>query len=350
MRQTYWQAYQQILESERGKISKTIEIENKQVKPYKVKMTVGDMNKPERKLEPQELKVEKTDTKKEQDNTIIKLSQDGIAPDSKAKKFVRAKDLNAKYRGQMQSPFYADYGDSKNSIEKSGIFSNDENAVASALSKDVPSNKPIQSKQLSRMSVYDKGLGAEYFVEDVGRLDALTWQCWNGNYVNVKQILKNGYDVPKSYPGMNPITASIDGRNIECLKLVLSVPKILEMVNKKDGFGNYPLDCVTKIRSIDPYEFAKILIEAGARDDNTDAKGYSAAMLSLLNGGWTPNLFGELLPVTNIDRKTKDGLTLKELAEKMGNREAVLMIDNYKKYGDESINQSVTHSLLISHI
>ena len=107
MRQTYWQAYQQILESERGKISKTVEIENKQVKPYKVKMTVGDMNKPERKLEPQELKVEKTDTKKEQDNTIIKLSQDGIAPDSKAKKFVRAKDLNAKYRGQMQSPFYA---------------------------------------------------------------------------------------------------------------------------------------------------------------------------------------------------------------------------------------------------
>lgn len=350
MRQTYWQAYQQILESERGKIAKTIEVKNKQVKPYKVKRTVGSMNKPEKKLEPQELKVEKADTKHEQDNTVIKISQDGIAPDSKSKKFVRAKDLNAKYRGEMQSPFYAEYSVKKDNLGNSGIFSSDENAVAAALSKGVPSNKPMQSKQLSRMSVYDKGLGAEYFIEDVGRLDALTWQCWNGNYANVKQILKAGYDVPKSYPGMNPITAAIDGRNIECLKLVLSVPKILELVNKKDGFGNYPLDCVTKIRAIDPYEFAKILIEAGARDDNTDSKGYSAAMLSLLNGGWTPNLFGELLPVTNLERKTKDGLTLKELAEKMGNREAVLMIDNYRKFGDESINQSVTHSLLISHI
>lgn len=348
MRQTYYQAYQQVLESERGKISKTVEVKNRQVKPYHVKRTVGSMNKPMTKRTEQDIEVKKPDYKHEEDNTVIRQSQNGLPVDSKAKKFIRAKDLNSKFRAKDVSPFYRET-EGKCS-PSSGIFSSDENSVCAALSNNVPTNKPVQSKLLSRMSVYDKGLGAESFVEDVGQVDALTWQCWNGNYINVKQILKNGYDVPRSYSGMNPITASIDGRNIECLKIVLSVPKILELVNKKDGHGNYPLECVTKIRAIDPYEFAKILIEAGARDDERTGKDYNAAMLSLLNGGWTPNLFGELLTVTDLEHKTKNGLDLRCLAENLGNREAILMIDNFKKYGDESINQSVTHSSLISHI
>lgn len=346
MRQTYYQAYQQVLESERGKISKTIEVKNRQVKPYHVKRTVGSMNKPDGKRNVQDMEYVKTDSKHDDDNTVIRSSQNGIPVDSKASEFIRAKDLNSKFRGKVISPFASKEG----GLQSSGMFSDDENTVAAAISAGFPTNKPVRSKVLSRKSYYDKGLGVDMFEEDVGMVDALTWQCWNGNYMNVKQILKNGYDVPKNYPGMNPITASIDGRNIECLKIVLSVPKILELVNKKDGHGNYPLECVTKIRAIDPYEFAKILVEAGARDDERTGKDYNAAMLSLLNGGWTPNLFGELLPVTDLEHRTKGGLDLRSLAENLGNREAVLMIDNFKKYGDESINQSVTHSLLISHI
>lgn len=345
-------ANESVNESKRGSISKTVEVENRQVKPYRVKRTVGSMNKPMNQRVEQEF-VPKTqkDRKTEQDpsNHIIRASQNGIPVDSKARDFIRAKDLNAKFRGKVVSPFYKQKENSKNPLN-SGIFSEDENSVCAALSDGIPSNKPVRSKLLSRRSIYEKGLVADDFVEDVGMVDALTWQCWNGNYTNVKQILKNGYDAPKSYSGMNPITASVDGRNIECLKIVLSVPKILDLVNSKDGFGNYPLECTTKIKGIDPYEFAKILVEAGARDDERTGKDYNAAMLSLLNGTWTPNLFGELLPVTDLEHKTKDGLDLRSLAEKLGNREAVLMIDNFKKYGDESINQSVTHSLLISHI
>ena len=344
--------YESVNESNRERISKTVDVKNPQVKPYSVKRTVGSMNKPMNQRVEQEF-VPKTpkDRKTEQDpsNHIIRASQNGIPVDSKARNFIRAKDLNAKFRGKVVSPFYKQKEDSKNPLN-SGIFSEDENSVCAALSNGVPSNKPVRSKLLSRRSIYDKGLGADDFVEDVGMMDALTWQCWNGNYTNVKQILKHGYDAPKSYSGMNPITASVDGRNIECLKIVLSVPKILDLVNSKDGFGNYPLECTTKIKGIDPYEFAKILVEAGARDDERTGKDYNAAMLSLLNGTWTPNLFGELLPVTDLEHKTKDGLDLRSLAEKLGNREAVLMIDNFKKYGDESINQAVTHSLLISHI
>lgn len=354
MRQTYYQAYQQVLESERakrGSISKTIEVKNKQVKPYHVKSTAGEMNRPTKRVEQEYPEKTNKERKVEQseENQIIRASQNGIPVDSKARKFIRAQDLNSKYRGKGASPFYSQSSDSKSPL-KSGIFSSDENSVCAALSNGVPSNRPVRSKLLSRRDVYDKWFAAEDFVEDVGMVDALTWQCWNGNYENVKQILKNGYDAPRHYSGMNPITASVDGRNIECLKIVLSVPKILELLNEKDGFGNYPLECVTKIRAIDPYEFAKILVEAGATDRNRGGKEYNAAMLSLMNGGWTPNLFGELLPVTDLDHKAKDGMDLRMIAEKLGNREAVLMIDNYKKYGDESINQSVTHSQLISHI
>lgn len=355
MRQTYYQAYQQVLESERaranrGRISKTIEIENRQIKPHRVRNTVGRMNKPVERYE-QDLSRPKTrrEMRDETDETnqIIRLSQNGLPVDSGAIRFTRAKDLNSKYRGKVVSPFYSQ--ESKSPLN-SGIFSDDENSVCAALSNGVASNRPVRSKLLSRKSYYENGLGAEDFAEDVGMVDALTWQCWNGNYANVRQILKNGYDVPRHYSGMNPITASIDGRNIECLKIVLSIPKILDLINEKDGHGNYPLECVAKIKAIDPYEFAKILIEAGATDTERTGKDYNAAMLSLMNGNWTPNMFGELLPVTDLEHKTKDGMNLRTLAEKLGNREAVLMIDNFKKYGDESINQSVTHSLLISHI
>ena len=352
MRQTYYQAYQQVLESERakrGSISKTVVIKNRTVKPYHVKRTVGKMNKPMGSRIEQDIKLKRNHkAESDQSGQVIRASQNGLPIDGKARKFITAQDLNSKYRGKFASPFFPNK-DSKNPLD-SGIFSDDENSVCAALSRGVPSNKPVQSKVLSRKSYYDKGLMSDEFVEDVGMMDALTWQCWNGNYQNVRQILRNGYDAPRRYSGMNPITAAIDGRNIECLKIVLSVPKILDLINKKDGFGNYPLETVTKIKAIDPYEFAKILIEAGARDDLRTGKDYNAAMLSLLNGGWTPNLFGELLPVTDLEHITKEGLDIRALAEKVGNREAVLMIDNFKKYGEESINQSVTHSLLISHI
>lgn len=349
MRQTYWQAYQQVLESERnrGKVAKTVEVRNGKVKPYRVRRTAGRMNRPISDRVEQDMEIQKGDPRRDDENTVIRASQSGVPVDGKAKRFIRAKDLNAKYRGKGASPFYRDEG--SRCTPSSGVFSQDGSAVFAAIEQGVPTNRTVRSKLLSRMSFYGNGLGADIFEEDVGMVDALTWQCWCGNSANVRQILRAGYDVPKSYSGMNPLTAAVEGRNLECLKLVLSVPGLLELVNSPDGHGNYPLVCAATIRGIDPYEFAKVLVESGARDDHARGSEYGAAMLSLMGGSWTPNLFGELLPVTDLDRRVK-GLDLRGLAESIGNREAVLMIDNYRKYGDESINQAVTHSLLISHV
>lgn len=349
MRQTYYQAYQQILEAEQTKIKNVNKVkDNKLIKPSNKKGQVGKMNVATERVE----HTYKNDVEKDDKmNEIIRASQNGIPVDKKARDFIRAKDLNSKYRGKVVSPFVSETG--SKCTPDCGLFSDDENAVASAIDRGVPTNKSISSKHLDIGNYYRKSIPVDYSMPnpiDIGMVDALVYQCWNGNYINVKLILKSGYTAQSKYSGMNPITAAVEGKNIEILKLILSVPKIAEMVNEKDGFGNYPLDVVAKIHSIDPYEFAKVLIEAGSRDDNRSDKAYSAAMITLINNTWTPNLFGELLSVTDLEKKTKDGMTLRMLAEKSGNRDAVVMIDNYIKYQDESLNQNVLHSKLINRI
>lgn len=348
MNLTPYQAYQQVLEAEQKKLRVKDVSNSRIIKPSGIKRASSANQKP-MELEEKTYRISAPKEPKET-SEVIRKSKDGNPVDHKAKKFIRAKDINAKFQPKVASPFYRE--SKGRCTPKSGIFSSDENSVASAISNEVPTNKPVQSKLLDIFDYYTLGIVDAHPNNgrniDIGMVDALTLHCWTGNLPVVKLILKNGYDAPSSYPGLNPITAAVEGRNLEVLKLVLAVPKLQEFVNKKDGNGNYPLEVAAKVRGTDPYEFAKVLVEKGARDDVRTDRAYSGAMLTLLGGGWTPNLFGELLPVTDLEKKSRDGLTLRALAEKVGNREAVIMIDNFIKFKEESINQSVTHSQLIS--
>lgn len=336
MRQTYYQAYQTILESEKNKNKranrirrfKMSDVSNKQVKPYFPKHSAGESNKPEGRVNTYR------DYPEHKSALHRQFSKNDIPFDR------GAIDKNAKFRGKMYSPFYREQ--EGKCTPQSGIFSTDTVSVMAALDNGVPTNKPVNSKFI----VDENGFGSEM---NIGMVDALTYQCYNGSDHNVLTILKHGYTPLKHYRGFTPITAAIAGRNIYVLKLLLSLPKLCVLVNEKDGFGNYPLEAVAKEHGTDLFEFARILIEHGARDDiRKDSDGaYSAAMLTILNGHPSPNLFGELLPVTDLSRKSYEGLTLLDIARKCDQPDYVRMLEYFQKYGEESINQSVTHSRII---
>lgn len=340
MRQTYYQAYQTVLESEesrhnkgtRKRISKVSDVSNEQVKSYFPKRSAGDLNTPERGVNSF-----RDYPEAKRSLTIPYQYQYKEAPELFDNNAIAR---NKKYRGMSYSPFY--HEKSNECTPKSGIFSTDTVSVMSALDNGVPTNKPVNSKLISDENNFGDNM-------HIGMVDALTYQCYNGNDHNVLTILKHGYKPLKHYRGFTPITAAIAGRNIYVLKLLLSIPKLCELVNEKDGFGNYPLEAVAKEVGTDLFEFAKVLIEHGARDDNRDDtdKAYSAAMLVIMNRHPSPNLFGELLPVTDFSRKTYEGLTLLDIARKCEQPDYVRMLEYFSKYGEESINQSITHSRII---
>ena len=230
---------------------------------------------------------------------------------------------------------------------KSGVFSQDLTTVEAALNQGVSSNHTVNSS-LIPMWLDEYGPYEEMPTMDVGLVDALTWQCLMGRDMNVRAILKAGYKAAKRYSGLNPITAAIRGRNLQCLKLVLAVPAIRELVNEKDGFGTRPIQAAAEISGIDPYEFAREVVKAGGEDRGYKDGQYSALMLCVLRHGkgaiWTPNIFAEILPVSDIDYSTKDGETVASLAMKLDNQDALRMIMNWQKFGEESLNGAVLNN------
>lgn len=262
-------------------------------------------------------------------------------------RFVRTdveKHPNSKYSEKvLVSPF----SDNKSTTctPKCGLFSNDYTTVCAALSRGISTNHPVQSRLIPTAFDNDANANIPENAIDFGLVDALTWQCLMGNEQNVREILKAGYKAMKRYSGLTPITAAIRGRNLQVLKLVLSVPKIRELVNSKDGFGARPIQGVAEIPGIDPYEFAREIVNAGGIDCGYRGGQYSAAMLCLLRHGggaiWTPNIFAEILPVTDLSYKAKDGETLETLAKRIGNLDATRMIENFKKFGLESLNPAI---------
>ena len=241
--------------------------------------------------------------------------------------------------GSLVSPFYKEDGKLR---PESGIFSSDEGAVLAAIDKGVPTNKPVNSR-LIPMGTPAIGLfeGRE---ANIGSVDALVWQCWLGNDRNVVNILKAGYKPQSKYNGYNPITAAVMSSNIQVLKDILHYGPIAKMVNDKDGFGTRPLQAAASIPGIDPYEFAREIVKAGGTDRDNKNGEFSALMLTLMRRGagaiWTPNIFSEILPVSDLEYKA-NGLTVEELAEKLGNNEAVIMLEYYRKFGKESLNKSI---------
>ena len=230
---------------------------------------------------------------------------------------------------------------------RSGVFSQDLATVEAALSQGVATNKPVQSR-LIPMWFGDAAAYDSVPHLDLGLVDALTWQCLMGADMNVRAILKAGYDAKKRYDGLNPITAAIRGRNLQCLKLVLAVPSVAELVNEKDGFGSRPLQCAAEIAGIDPFEFAREVVRAGGVDRGYRDGQYSALMLCLMRRGggaiWTPNIFAEILPVSDLSYKAKDGETVESLARALGNEDAMRMILNWRKFGQESLNNAILNN------
>jgi len=253
-----------------------------------------------------------------------------------------SKHPNEQYKGEGATAFNID-GSGKTTA-KGSVFSMEPNEVFAALENGASASRPVQSK-LIPVGYESIGFNQSPSV-DVGLVDALTWQCLMGNDINVKEILKRGYSVPRKYSGLSPITAAIQGKNIHVLKLVLGIPELRKYVNRKDGFGNRPLNVAAAIAGIDPYEFARELVKAGATDVDLTDGSYSAAMTCVLRNGagaiWTPNIFSVILGVTNLGYTTSDGETVKSLAEKTGNKEALRMITNWEKFGAESQNNAVT--------
>lgn len=288
---------------------------------------------------------------REDGERLVRYGQGGPASDRFAKRPVRDvrkadRNPNLKYSdGALASPFYKEDGNAK---AKSGIFSTDEGAVMAALESGVRTNRPVQSR-LIPLGYVEIGLFQDSPAIDVGLVDALCWQCLMGCERNVKAILKYGYNPPKRYSGLNPITAAVRSKNIEVLKTVLAFSPLRERVNERDGFGTRPIQEAASVAGIDPYEFARELIRAGANDTGYDGE-YSAAMLVLLRCGrgaaWTPNIFGEMLSVTDLDYATKDGETISSLASKTGNRDAERMVENFRKFGRTTLNGAVLDGAL----
>ena len=286
---------------------------------------------------------------REDGQTKVRYGQGGPASDRFTKELeanIGKEDRNPNWKyakGRLTSPFHDEEKAHGVLVSKSGIFSTDEGAVTAALEHGVKTNKPVQSSIIP-LGYYEIGLFQDSPKVDVGMIDALCWQCLMGCERNVKLILKYGYDVPRGYSGLNPITAALRSKNLEVLKTVLAYPPIRALVNKKDGFGTKPLQAAASVPGIDPYEFARELIRAGANDMEHDGE-YSAAMMVLLRCArgaiWTPNIFGEMLSVTDQWYKTKDGETLDSLAKKTGNRDAERMLCNFSKFGRESLNDAV---------
>lgn len=263
-------------------------------------------------------------------------------------RFVRTdteKHPNSKFSEKvLVSPFCKS---SSTCNSKSGVFAQDITSVEAALNQGVSTNRPVQSSHIP-MWLNDSGLYEDIPSIDLGLVDALTWQCLMGNDMNVRAILKAGYKAIKRYSGLNPITAAIRGKNLQCLKLVLAVPEIRELVNAKDGFGARPLQAVAEIPGIDPYEFAREIVKAGGVDRGYRDGQYSALMVCLMRRGggsiWTPNIFAEILPVSDLEYKTKDGETVVSLAKKLNNQDALRMIMNWQKFGEESLNNAVLNN------
>lgn len=248
---------------------------------------------------------------------------------------------NRKYSDKkLTSPFC---DDTSACNANSGVFSQDLATVEAALSKGVRTNHMVQSKLIS-LGFMEIGAFEDKSL-DYGLVDALVWQCLLGNDLNVRAILKYGYKPLRKYNGLTPITAAILGKNLQCLKLVLAVPAIRKMVNDADGFGERPIQCAAKISGIDPFEFAREVVTAGGHDRDYKHGEYSALMLTLIRRGngatWTPNLFAVIQPVSDAWYEAKDGETAHSLAEKIGNLDATRMMENFLKFGRESLNPAI---------
>lgn len=328
-----YQAYKAMLESKTPSV-KTITIDAGTIKPYKVKKFNKDEFKPS-KTEVKQYKVKEEDfqppfkTKKSVED-VTERGKGGTVTDR-----VRINKNTNDYH--KYGKFVTAFGTSKNSVEHC-IFSSDENDVLAALDADVSASKLVQSSLIDT-GYYTLGI-TEAPKIDVGMIDAFTWHCMMGNTENVKTIYKRGYKPHSSYPGLNPITASILSKNIEMLKLVLCIPAIKKIINKKDGMGLTPLQSCAKMVGIDPYEFALVLIKNGATEiGNKDVLNGkpSAIMLSLLNrASWSVVLFGALLSVSDPLYRDASGRTVMDVARELNNTEAIKMIQNFIDNGERS--------------
>ena len=257
-------------------------------------------------------------------------------------------------KGTLRSPFYPDE-DKEEARVKSGIFSTEELAVAAALDKGVPTNRNVQSKFIP-VGYVSVGLFEGKSI-DIGMVDALVWQCYLGCARNVEAILRAGYKPQKKYAGYNPITAAIAGRNLQVLKLVLKYAPIAELVNEKDGFGYRALQSAALVPGIDPFEFAREVINAGGHDRDYKwhggRDGYrknepSAAQLCLMRQScgmnWSPAMFSLLLGVTDTWYRDQEGHTLAETARIFGNDVASRMVVDADKFREEAQNPALTNN------
>jgi hypothetical protein len=258
-------------------------------------------------------------------------------------------NLKQTANARFKSPFYNE--DSKQSLVKSGIFSTDELAVLAALDYGVKTNKAVQSKFIPvgyvSVGLFDaKGV-------DIGMVDALVWQCYLGCIKNVCAILKQGYTPQKKYAGFNPITAAIAGRNLQVLKIILKYAPIAEMVNDEDGFGRRAIQVAATVQGIDPFEFAREVINAGGDDrykytSVMKNRKVSAAHLCLMRQccgmSWSPNMFSLILGVTNPWYESPDGESVYALAKRLGNTDAIKMLQYYDRFGEESQNNAITNN------
>jgi hypothetical protein len=244
--------------------------------------------------------------------------------------------------------------DDPKEVLKNGIFSTFLNDIIAAIDAGADMGKFVDSEEIPLG--YYKGYGPDTAPTlKLGKIDALTYHCYRGNVDVVTRMLKAlfpdeekasaKYKFSKKYPGLNPLTAAVLSGQIDMIRLLMfnenrSIREgVAKLVNSCDGFGNSPLQYSASLGGLlDPYELTVLLIKGGADGKVVAKKGDDSALIIAVQRDnmaghaikRSPHMIAALLRVSDLDYKNGYGLTARDVALRLNNKEVVDMIDAYR--------------------
>jgi len=186
------------------------------------------------------------------------------------------------------------------------------------------------------------GKGAKVDVMDLRKVTPLNAATFGNDTATIRLLLDASADIntADTFIGLTPLINASGNRNLEAVKLLLAKGANVNAVSKTEGLPKIQTGTVqfggwTSLLMAVPFgppEVVKTLLDAGAKVNVQDYRGFSPLMLAAATDHANPEIVKLLLSnKTDTQVKTREGETASDWANKFGDKDVLGALSSVPK-------------------
>jgi ankyrin repeat protein len=191
--------------------------------------------------------------------------------------------------------------------------------------------------------------GAKTGVMDRMHVTPLNAATFGNDTATVRLLLEAGADIetPDTFIGLNPLMNAAGNRNVDAVKLLLAKGAGVNAVSKTEGLPKIQTGTVEfggwtpllMSAAFGPPEAVNVLLNAGARIDAQDYRGFTPLMLAVGTDRYDRSTVNMLIAHgADFGPKNHAGETALDWASKFGDQEVIRALDGNPKDLDAPVN------------